>query len=109
MDDYYVYEIPLPRSVRGCTRVNDDGTYTVYLNSEIPEEKRRAALRHELRHIELNHLYREIPVEQAEAEADGRILNPFAVKGYIPEFKSLEAFSDFVTKIGRHTSSEGGF
>ena len=57
--DYFVRVIPFPRSVRvnGLLLVNDDGTYTICINANASADQRRAALRHELRHIPRGDIY----------------------------------------------------
>lgn len=57
--DYFVRVIPFPPeiTVNGILVLNDDDTYSVYLNSRASEEQRREALHHELRHIARNDLY----------------------------------------------------
>ena len=51
--DYFVREIPFPRNVKvnGFLLLNEDGTYTIFLNSNASESQRRAAFLHELNHI----------------------------------------------------------
>ena len=68
---YFVYYLPLPRTVHGSVRLNDDGTYSIYLNSRDTSEERRRTIEHELRHIEAGHLYSDKPVWKLELEAEG--------------------------------------
>lgn len=53
----YVRFAPLPINVEGVTLPNDNGTYDVYINSNLSEEHQLSVLRHELKHINLNHMY----------------------------------------------------
>ena len=69
--EYFVYYLPLPATVHGSVRLNDDGTYSVYLNSLDTAEEWRRTIEHELRHIEAGHLYSDKPVWKLELEADG--------------------------------------
>lgn len=98
MTDYFVYMVSLPKKVEGVTVPNDDGTYTVYINSDLPEYVQQAALDHELEHIEYDHLYSNKPIKVIEKEADGAIPNVFDgnAPGHIPCFRSLEAFKHYV-------------
>lgn len=57
MTDYFIRLIPLPYHVHGFTMPNDDGTYSVYINSLLSPRAQRAALEHELRHIQNGDLY----------------------------------------------------
>ena len=65
----FVRLIPLPEAVRAVTLPNDDGTFDVYINSNLPELLQNRALDHELRHINMDHFYNEDPVTQNEEEA----------------------------------------
>lgn len=67
----FVRLLPLPDTVRGCVRPNDDGTFSVYLNARDDEKMRRETLSHELRHVELGHFYSEKSVAEMELEAEG--------------------------------------
>ena len=44
MVEFFVREIPLPLSVEGCVTPNDDGTFSIYINSNLPDHRKRAAL-----------------------------------------------------------------
>lgn len=68
---YFVYYLPLPESIRGSVRLNDDGSYSIYLNSRDTAEEWRRTIRHELEHVRRGHLYSRRPVWQLELEADG--------------------------------------
>ena len=70
--DHYVRVVELPPSVRGVTVSNDDGTFSVYINSLYDDETQREALEHELAHLAREHFYRYEPVASLEAEASGR-------------------------------------
>ena len=70
MDDVIVRLTRLPHKVEGTTSIDEEGDYNVYLNTDIDDEKQRAALRHELNHIRHGHFYDERPLDEDEAEAD---------------------------------------
>ena len=65
----------VPLTVRGVTTPNPDGTFSVYINAGLPEETQRAALEHELYHIEHDHLYNHDPVAVNEQQASGKVLS----------------------------------
>ena len=65
----FVRMIPLPKAIRAVVLPNDDGTFDIYLNSNLPEEIQNKALEHELEHIKQDHLYNNDPVAQNEKEA----------------------------------------
>lgn len=62
----------LPLTVRGVTTPNPDGTFSVYINAALPPEAQDAALRHEVYHIEHDHMYNLDPVAVNEREANER-------------------------------------
>ena len=70
MPQVFIRTIPLPYTVHGLVTPNDDGTYNIYLNENLPEEARRRYLSQELAHISGDHLYDDRPVEELEREAD---------------------------------------
>jgi len=71
--DYYVYCTgELPDKVYGATLPNDDGSFSIYLNSNYPEEFQQRVFKHELRHVYEDHFYQERKsVAVMEAEANG--------------------------------------
>lgn len=70
-DDFFVRLIQLPPRVRGVTVPNDDGTFSIYINSSLDYFMQRDAYDHEVRHVVLNHFYEERPIEDIESEAKG--------------------------------------
>ena len=90
-EDVFVRQIELPRTVKGFVTPNDDGTYSVYLNSLCDEETQRRTLEHELRHLDRNHFEREgESVAALEAEADGLPAEEDGKLRTIPLYRSLE-------------------
>lgn len=111
MTDYFVYMVSLPKKVEGVTVPNDDGTYTVYINADLPECVQQAALDHELEHIEYDHLYSNKPIKVIEAEADGQIVPQQAATApevrTIPCFASPAQFRKYLLKTYRPPLHEG--
>lgn len=66
---FFVHILKLPNAVHAVTLPNDDGTFDIYINSNLPEELQQRWLRHEIRHINLDHFYNEDPVWLNEQEA----------------------------------------
>ena len=105
--DYFVRLVELPASVEGVTVPNDDGSFDIYINSRLGEERRRAKLEHELEHIRRDHFYRPGTVAMKEAEAGGVLVTraeapeeaaPPGMK-YIPVYPNLESFvADFAKR-----------
>jgi hypothetical protein len=61
--------VPLPLAVRAVTLPNDDGTFDIYINANLPQELQDRALQHELNHIRKDHFYNEDPVWLNEKDA----------------------------------------
>ena len=102
MIDYYVRTVALPIAVEGVSVPNDDGTFDIYINARLPQEKQEEVLAHELRHLEAEHFYVDIPLRVAEQQADtGKIyeevFHPPA--GTIPHFYSLDSFGHWIQTI----------
>ena len=79
MNDIYIYRIALPLKVHGTTVVNDDASYTVYINSRLSPAEQAEAEAHERYHIEHEHMYayddlarqEEMAVSRPEARSSG--------------------------------------
>lgn len=65
----FVRLVPLPIAVRAVVLPNDDGTFDIYINADLPEELQHKALEHELEHIRRDHFYNDDPVWINEQEA----------------------------------------
>lgn len=66
--DYYIYREDFPAmGVHGFVGSNQDGTASIYINALYCERIQKAALRHELRHVALSHLWRD-DIDLAEKE-----------------------------------------
>lgn len=73
--EYFVRLLDLPPSVEGVTVPNDDGTFDIYINSLLSEERQHEKLAHELEHIRKDHFYNDIKtVREVEAEANGKAI-----------------------------------
>lgn len=65
----FVRLVSLPEAVKAVVLPNDDGTFDIYINSNLPEELQNRALEHELKHIRKDHFYNDDPVWLNEREA----------------------------------------
>lgn len=101
MTDYFVRLVELPLRVEGVTLPNSDGSFSVYINSLLPEDRREEVLRHELRHISSEHFYTEMPVEHMERQAGGEALNIVLHPplGKIAHFPSEAALAAYVRRL----------
>lgn len=52
MENINIKLLPMEYSVKGVSCCNEDGSYTVIINSRISQEKQIEAYYHELRHIQ---------------------------------------------------------
>jgi Zn-dependent peptidase ImmA (M78 family) len=57
--DYFVRLINFPKGVNriGFVLLNEDGTYSVYINARASEAQKRKAMRHEYAHMANDDLY----------------------------------------------------
>lgn len=108
--EYFVRIVELPPKIDGVTVPNDDGTFDIYINALLSEDRQVNRLEHEIRHICMDHFYEDMSVAVCEAEANGgarapkekkpepRISDIFAEAppGMMPVFSSLEAFKNYV-------------
>lgn len=62
--------VSLPTTARAVVRLDADGDYNIYINSNISFAQQRAAFKHELRHIRRGHFENQISTAQAETEAE---------------------------------------
>lgn len=68
--DYFVRLVDLPVcTCGGIIMLNDDGTYTILINSRLSHAQNLDSLRHELNHIKNGDFFRDAPIEQIEKEA----------------------------------------
>ena len=64
---YRVYYIKFPSgSIKGATMLSPDGFASIYINDELSPAEKRKTLRHELRHVEREDFYNELPIDFIE-------------------------------------------
>lgn len=64
--DYFVYYEMFPWSIRGIVTPNDDGTYSIFLNSRYPLSVLKKTFQHEVHHIESDDFYNGKSIEEVE-------------------------------------------
>lgn len=65
--DFFVRVVKFPVTTPGgMVMPNDDGTYSIYLNSELNWERQVEAYRHEVGHIENDDFYNDKSIEEIE-------------------------------------------
>ena len=69
--DYFVYLVPFPHPVNhGAVTPNDDGTFTVYIDSNQSPEQQLESLDHELDHIRNDDFYNDRSISEVEGFDD---------------------------------------
>lgn len=69
--DFFVRVVDFPVcSCGGCVMLNEDGTYTVLLNSRLSHQQNVDSMKHEKKHMEHDDFFRDVPLDQKEREAD---------------------------------------
>ena len=65
--DYFVYYEKFPPSIRGLVTPNDDGTFSIFLNSRMSDAWKLVTYAHEVKHIQNDDFYNDIPIQRIEA------------------------------------------
>lgn len=66
MGEIFCYLVDMPYRIDATAIPNDDGTYTIYVNSRLSIERQRKAYLHEIRHIKNDDFYKDINVNEIE-------------------------------------------
>lgn len=98
--DHFVRLVELPRTVRGVSVPNDDGTFSVYINSLCDDGTRRETLEHELVHLARDHFYKAGSVALQEAEAAGKPLTEAAPIRRIRLYPSRGELEAWLRSVG---------
>lgn len=69
--DVNVMLYDMPGGIRGFTRLNDDGSYTIVLNSRLNHEENKNSFIHEMKHIANGDFEAEKDIDQIEKEYHG--------------------------------------
>ncbi len=88
--DYFLFFQDFPRiGVPGFIGLNQDGTCSIFINTLYCPRKQKETLRHELRHLALDHLWRDDrPLRDREAEAGDLYGSDVSIA---PDFSWVEA------------------
>ena len=65
-EDYHVYIVTMPASVRALVSLDDDGYPTIYINARDDTVIQRRSLRHELKHISRNDVFSGRSIREVE-------------------------------------------
>lgn len=66
----FIHMLPLPTKVHALTIPDENGDFTIVVNSNLDDLMQRRALEHELSHIVLNHFYDDNDVAEDEKAAE---------------------------------------
>lgn len=69
MNEFHIRYVEMPPSVEAVTLPNDDGSYDIYINSRMEEDKKKRKLKHELFHIKGNDFYDDVTCVGKQEEA----------------------------------------
>lgn len=65
--DLFVRLVPFPLGkIHGAVRPNPDGTFSMYIDSNAPEDVQRDTYWHEYQHIAFDDFYSDKPIEEIE-------------------------------------------
>ena len=66
--DYFVRVVDFPKGVNriGFVLLNDDGTYSVYINAKASEAQKRKAMRHEYAHMACDDMHGDKDIRNIE-------------------------------------------
>lgn len=65
-DDFNIYFLDMPCKIGATIILENDATYTIYLNSRLSFERQKKALLHEIRHIANDDLYSSLSARLVE-------------------------------------------
>lgn len=74
MNNIFVRLADLDPRIHGFVKPDNNGDYNIYINANHCKEMQKETLRHELEHIQRDHIYSERLVKQLEAEIEGGTL-----------------------------------
>ena len=65
--DYFVRLVDFPNcKCNGAVALNDDGTYSVYINAKASDEQKKRAMRHEYNHMANDDFYGDKDIRSIE-------------------------------------------
>lgn len=71
-DDYRVYLVKLPATVRGAVRIDNDGFASIYINELLSPQAKKAAFLHEIRHLQNDDMYNDKSIYEVEGLCQGQ-------------------------------------
>lgn len=87
VDDIFIHELQLPMTVHASTLPDNNGDYTIIINSLLSAETKRETLQHELVHIKKGHFYDDcLDIAEDEKEANDPV-NRAKANSFIKEIR----------------------
>jgi hypothetical protein len=71
-DDYRVYLVKLPATVRGAVRIDNDGFASIYINEQLSPQAKKAAFLHEIRHLQNDDMFNNKSIYEVEGLCQGQ-------------------------------------
>ena len=73
-NDFAVRHLPpnTPIELKGFVIKDAEDFYTIFINPNLSQEEQEKVYEHEFNHIDLNHFYRDMSLEEKESEAENR-------------------------------------
>jgi hypothetical protein len=71
-DDYRVYLVKLPATVRGAVRIDNEGFASIYINEQLSPQAKKAAFLHEIRHLQNDDMYNDKSIYEVEGLCQGQ-------------------------------------
>lgn len=66
-DEYRVYFVAFPATIRAACRIDETGFPSIYINDALSPQAKKAAFLHELNHIKRNDHYNDKTIKRIEA------------------------------------------
>lgn len=66
--DFCIRFIPFPGKVKALVTLDENNFYSIYVNSNLPYEIQKEAVKHELRHILRNDFNNDLSIHEIESE-----------------------------------------
>lgn len=74
MNEIIIREVDIDPRIEGFVKEDPNGDYNVYISTHLSRRKKMEVLKHELEHIEGNHLHSDLPVWLLEHKAKSPLL-----------------------------------
>lgn len=66
--DFHVYLAPFAGDVKALVALGEDNYYSIYVNSNLPFEVQKEAVKHEIRHILRGDFSNDLSIQEVESD-----------------------------------------